>query len=161
METRMRILIGGGLVVLLAGGAACAQDARPPDPTPSHAVRQRPARADALEQRVQLLTHELDLDAAQQQAVRKILLVQREAVKHIREDPAIAPEELAPAVRLVGEQTADRIRAVLGEEQKKKYNRRLPDGALSTQTNADVEGWLRTVQGQTSDNPLGVTLPGH
>jgi hypothetical protein len=108
-----------------------------------------------------LLTHELDLDAAQQQAVRKILLVQREAIKHIREDPAIAPEDLAPAVRLVGEQTADRIRAVLGEEQKKKYNRRLPDGALSTQTNADVEGWLRTVQGQTSDNPLGVTLPGH
>jgi hypothetical protein len=152
---------GWGLVVaLLAAGMACAQDTGQPQADgPSHSLRQRPARADALEQRVQLLTHELDLNAQQQQSVRKILLGQREAVKQIWQDPTIAPAERAPAVRLVGERTADQIRAVLNDEQKKKYNRPVPDGELSTRANTDVEGWLRTVRGQTTGNPLGVTLP--
>jgi hypothetical protein len=91
--------------------------------------------------------------------VRKILLGQREAVKQIWQDPAIAPAERAPAVRLVGERTADQIRAVLNEEQKKKYNRPQPDGELSTRAHTDVEGWLKTVRGQATENPLGVTLP--
>jgi hypothetical protein len=125
----------------------------------AHSVRPRPARVDALEQRVQLLTHELDLNSGQQEAVRQILRGQRDAVRSIWQDAAISPAERAPAVRLVGERTADRIRGVLNEEQKKKYNRPTPDGALSTQANADVEGWLRTVLGETRENPLGVTLP--
>jgi hypothetical protein len=153
-------LYGVFLGALLAAGTACAQDAgQPQSGALPHSVRQRPARADALEQRVQLLAHELDLNAQQQQSVRRILLGQREAVKQIWQDPAIAPAERAPAVRLVGERTADQIRAVLNEEQKKKYNRPLPDGELSTRANTDVEGWLRTVRGQTTENPLGVTLP--
>ena len=56
---------------------------------------------------------------------------------------ATEPEDLAVAVRRVDDQTADRIRTVLSEDQKKKYNRPLPAGALSTQANADVEGGLR------------------
>ena len=139
------------LSMSLAAGTACAQDARRPHST----------RMDPLEQRVQLLTHELELSAGQQEAVRKILQGQREAVQHIWQDPAIDPAERAPAVRLVTERTADRIRAVLDDEQKKKYNRALPDGELSTRTNVDVEGWLRTARGQTSANPLGVPLPTH
>jgi hypothetical protein len=117
---------------------------------------------DALEQRVRLLTHELDLSAEQQGAVRQILRSQRESVQRIWQDPDIAPAERAPALRLLGERTADRIRAVLNEEQKKKYNRPVPEGALSAQASADVEGWLRATQGQTHENPLGVSLPaGH
>jgi Spy/CpxP family protein refolding chaperone len=145
---------------LLTTGAAIAQNAgQPQSGAPPHFARQRPTHADALERRVQLLTHELDLNAQQQQAVRKILLAQREAVKQIWQDPEIAPAERAPAVRLAGERTADEIRVVLNEEQKKKYNRPLLDGELSTRANTDVEGWLRTVRGQTTENPLGVTLP--
>lgn len=161
----MRTGVSSALLSLLLGaslaaGPVCAQDAGQPNPGASpHSVRQRPAHADALEQRVQLLTHELDLNAQQQEAVRKILLGQREAVKQIWQDPSIAPAERAPAVRLAGERTADQIRGVLNEEQKKKYNRPLPDGELSTRANTDVEGWLRTVRGQTTGNPLGVTLP--
>ena len=148
------------LGALLAAGAAGAQHVGQPQTDASHhSQRQRPARVDALEQRVQLLTHELDLNAQQQQAVRKILLGQREAVKQIWQDPAIAPAERAPAVRLVGERTADQIRAVLNEEQRNKYNRPLPDSELATRAGTYVEGWLKTVRGQTSANPLGVTLP--
>jgi len=114
---------------------------------------------DALEQRVQLLTHELALTDTQQEAVRQILRGQREAVRQIWQDPQISPAERAPAVRLMGERTADRIRAVLNDEQKKKYNRPMPDGALSTRANVNVEGWLKTVRGQAGENPLGVPLP--
>jgi hypothetical protein len=140
----VRWLCGALLGALLVVGAACAQP---------------PARTDALEQRVQLLTRELDLNAEQQQAVRGILRGQREAVKQIWQDPAISPAERAPAVRLLGERTADRIRAVLSADQKKKYNRPLPDAALSRQANVDVEGWLRAARGQSRENPLGVPLP--
>jgi hypothetical protein len=114
---------------------------------------------DPLEQRVQLLERELGLTSKQQEAVRQILRGQREAVRQIWEDPSISPAERAPAVRLLGERTADRIRAVLNEEQKKKYNRPTPDGALSAQANVDVPGWLRAARGQGRQNPLGVPLP--
>ncbi len=143
----MRILVGALLGAWLSAGIAFAQNApQPQDPAPAQPVRPHPAHVDALEQRVRLLTRELDLNAEQQHAVRQILLGQREQMKHIREDASIAPEDLAAAVRLAGEHTADRIRALLSEDQKKKYNRPLPDGALSTQANADVEGWLRTAR---------------
>ncbi len=152
----LSLLLGASM----AAGPACAEEAGQQQPAaPPHSLRERPVHVDALEQRVQLLTHELDLNAQQQQAVRKILLGQREAVKQIWQDPAIEPAERAPAVRLVGERTADQIRAVLNEEQKKKYNRPQPEGELSTRANTNVEGWLRTVRGQTTENPLGVTLP--
>ncbi len=120
---------------------------------------QPPARIDPLEQRVQLLARELDLNAEQQQAVRGILRSQREAVKQIWQDPAIAPAERAPAVRLLGEQTADRIRAVFSADQKKKYNRPLPEAALSTQANVDVEGWLRAARGQSRRILSGYRCP--
>lgn len=147
----MRTGVSSALLSLLLGASMAAG--------PACAQRQRPAHVDALEQRVQLLTHELDLNAQQQQAVRKILLSQREAVRQIWQDPAISPAERAPAVRLAGERTADQIRAVLNEEQKKKYNKPQPEGELSTRARTNVEGWLRTVRGQTTENPLGVTLP--
>ncbi len=159
-----RTLIGAVLVT----GTVCAQEAprdtesagtQQPVPHAARPVRPRPARIDPLEQRVQLLSHELDLNPEQQEAVRQILRGQREAVRRIWQDPAISPAERAPAVRLVGERTADRIRAVLSEEQKKKYNRPVPDGALSARASADVEGWLRTVRGQAQESPLGVPLP--
>ncbi len=128
-------------------------------PKATHYARPAQGRMDPLERRLKLLTRELDLNSDQQKAVREILQGQRAAVLQIWSDPAIAPAERAPAVRLVGERTADRIRAVLSEEQKKKYNRPLPDGALSAQASTDVAGWLKTVRGQTSENPLGVALP--
>ena len=131
-------LSGVILCAALAAGTVRAQTQQP--------VHPRPMRVDALEQRVQLLTHELDLKPEQQEAVRQILRGQREAVRQIWQDPQIAPAERAPAVRLVGERTADRIRAVLNDEQKKKYNRPLPDEALSTQANVDVDGWLKAVR---------------
>ena len=109
---RVRAVWGGFLCAVLVAGTAYAQD--------SHPVRPRPARVDALEQRVQLLTHELALTDTQQEAVRQILRGQREAVRQIWQDPQISPAERAPAVRLMGERTADRIRAVLNDEQKKK-----------------------------------------
>lgn len=167
---------------LLGAGWASAQNAEPAEPAQNAATaspiesasgaaagvvdkqpkanrRMRPTRVDPLEARVRLLSRELDLNPEQQHAVRQILQGQREAVRHIWQDPSIAPAERAPAVRAVSNQTADRIRAVLNEEQRKKYNRALPNEALTTQSNADVEGWLKAVRGQTSENPLGVPLP--
>jgi hypothetical protein len=151
------------LSVLLVAGAAGAQDLLQQRPAASIVsgahTRARAGHLDGLEQRVRLLTRELDLTAVQQEAVRQILQDQRESVQHLWHDSEIAPAERAPALRLIGERTADRIRAVLDEEQKKKYNRPVPEGALSAQASADVEGWLRATQGHSRENPLGVSLP--
>lgn len=160
LSPAVRLLCGALLGSVLAAGTLSAQETeKPAEAKHAQSTRQPSARADRLEQRVQLLTRELDLDLEQQGAVREVLRSQREAVKRIWEDTAISPAERAPAVRLVGERAADQIRAQLNEEQRKKYNRPLPDGALSTQANADVDGWLRATRGDSQENPLGVSLP--
>jgi hypothetical protein len=108
---------------------------------------------------VQLLTRELALDAKQQDQVRSILQDQREAVVRIWADPNLSPAERGPATRAAEERTADRIRAVLSEDQKKKYiapqpNQSVSAGLAAGATGSEVEKWLEAVRDQHS-------APGH
>jgi hypothetical protein len=102
-----------------------------------------------------LLTHELGLDVRQQAQVRAILQSQREAVTKIWADPDLSPEERGPATRAVEQQTGDRIRDVLTEEQKKKYNPPQPNQAVSAglssgASGADVEKWLEMARARNN-----------
>jgi Spy/CpxP family protein refolding chaperone len=128
-----------GLVVLPSTAVAepAAAGARPrPAPTQHESA--------ALEKRVTLLSAELSLDAQQQAQVRRILEDQREQVMRVWNDPSLAAANRVIATRIVSDRTADRIRAILTEEQKAKYNQaRKPRAAGENAASPSVEEWMK------------------
>ncbi len=112
--------------------------------TESDAVVAQPAppaaHENALDRRVRLLARELDLNARQQGKLREILEEQREAVQRVWSDNSLLPAERAPATREIGERTADRIRSLLTDEQRKHYNP--PRPTVPHESSPDVSKWM-------------------
>ena len=127
-----------GLVVL--PGTAVAEPAAAgaqPRPAPTQ-------HESALAQRVTLLSAELSLDAQQQAQVRRILEDQREQVMRVWNDSSLAAANRVSATRIISDRTADRIRAILTEEQKAKYNRaRKPRAAGENAASPSIEEWMK------------------
>ena len=98
----------------------------------------------ALGQRVTLLAAELSLDGQQQAQVRRILEDQREQVMRVWNDSSLAAANRVSATRIISDRTADRIRAILTEEQKAKYNQaRKPRAAGENAASPSVEEWMK------------------
>jgi len=116
------------------------------------AVRAAPVpqrHATALEQRVTLLAAELGLTAQQQAEVRGILEDQRQQVAKVWNDTAMPAAYRVNATRNISDQTGDRIRAVLTEEQKAKYNQpRKPRAATEHSDAPSVEAWMKATNSQ-------------
>jgi hypothetical protein len=99
-------------------------------------------RRSALEIRVARLTRALQLDPEQQGAVRRALQEQQQQVQQVWvAGPASAADRIA-AIRHVSAGTAERIRAVLSEEQRKRFNPPAPAGPESFRS-VNVEEWLQ------------------
>jgi hypothetical protein len=111
-------------------------------PSPAQPVPRARVRAGgSMQHRVDVLAQALQLDARQRTSLLTILEDQRQAVTKIWSDPALLPSERAPATRAVEERTADQIRGLLSEEQKKLYNPPKPQGTEPLPP--DVEGWMQ------------------
>jgi hypothetical protein len=119
--------------------ASAKQDAAPVPP--AHQATKRAPGA-GLDDRVKVFAKALDLDAAQQSQLRKILLGQRDAVRRVWTDKSLSPAERAPATRAASERTGDEIRAILNDEQRKKYNSASPAAAPDKGDERSVEQWL-------------------
>lgn len=136
-----RAMVPGLLAAFLAGpmparageGRGAAETAK------RHTPRKRPVHG--LEDRVKLLSKALGLDPRQQLELRKILQGQREEVTRVWSDTSVAPAYRVVATQAIGDRTADQIRALLNDEQKKKYNppRQAHQAAGSRQ---GVEDWM-------------------
>jgi hypothetical protein len=122
-----------------ASQAAVSQEA----PSPSGRTRQ-PAAAGTLDRRFKALSKALDLDARQQSELWKILDGQRQEVRKIWSNPALIPAERVPATRALQDRTADQIRAILTDEQKKRYNPPKPHGPQPDPP--DVEAWMKAAR---------------
>lgn len=109
-------------------------------PPPSRAMRR--GGASAIEKRVNVFAKVLALDSAQQAQLRKILMTQRETVLKIWSDKTLSPVERAPATLAAQRRTGDEIRAILNEEQRKKYNADKPATAPEQGDKRSVEQWL-------------------
>jgi hypothetical protein len=129
MAAIMVVAIGSASAAHAEAGVA----ARPPS---------RARVGGSLEHRVDVLAKALQLDARQRAELMAILDSQRQAVMKIWSNPALLPAERAPATRAVEERTADQIRALLSDEQKKRYNPPKPQGAQPSQ--ASVADWMQT-----------------
>lgn len=107
----------------LAWGAAIAADAVASVPVaPMHAGLQMHESASSLDVRVRRLARALDLSPPQQEQLRSILLKQEDQVRQAWADNSVPSSYRVLATRVISDQTADRIRAILNDEQKKKYN---------------------------------------
>jgi hypothetical protein len=124
--------------------AADAQDAAQ---LPQDAGRRRQS-VSPLERRVILLAKELGLDATQQAHVKKVLESQREQVARVWNDESIPPARRVSATQAIGDRTADDIRAVLNDEQRKKYIQpRRRDAPVGT-AGGDAEAWMKSGKGK-------------
>lgn len=117
----------------------------PAPPTPAtppktaHPTRHRPT----LDDRVKAFATALGLNPTQQVAVKKILEQRQLEMLQIRQDPSIDGGDRIGKLRALQDQTIERIRAVLNDDQKKKYD---PLAARNRQPALDqksVEDWLK------------------
>ena len=128
--------------LLLAGAPASAADPSPPPPPGGARPAGRSAHrrtVQSLEYRVQLLTRSLDLDAGQQARLRGLLVSQRDQLMRVRTDPDLVDRQ--GAIRAILARTGDGIRAMLNDEQRMKYQTKLPRDATRA-GEADVEYWM-------------------
>jgi predicted TIM-barrel enzyme len=128
------------LCVALLAAAGVAQK---PDSTgpvhQTHAVRRR-AR---LEDRVKVLAESLHLDDAQQVAVTKILEERQQETLRIRRDASISGSDRMAQFRAIQDRTVVRIRSVLNEEQKKKYDPLAVRRVEPAPEQRSVEDWIK------------------
>jgi hypothetical protein len=124
-----------------AGGAALTLDDLEAAAPVQDAASAR-KKVSPLDRRVMLLARELDLSATQQAQVKKVLEGQREQVARVWNDTSIPAARRVSATQAIGDRTADRIRALLNDEQRKKYIRpRQRDVAVGT-AGGDAEAWM-------------------
>jgi hypothetical protein len=130
------------LLLQLAFGPSWVFAQAPDTTVPQRQPTRPPVRRSNIDARVSNLTKTLELTPEQQSAVRKILEQRQQETLEIRRDPAISGSARIERFRMLQEGTVQRIRTVLNEEQKKKYD---PMAASHNQTVPEhsVEDWLK------------------
>lgn len=123
-------------VPLVAQGSGAAS--RTPD---THRVHNRAAII--IDERVKVLAKNLDLNEAQQSAVKKILEQRQQATLRIRLDQSLSADARYERFRALQDNTVERIRAVLTEEQKKKYDPLAVRRIQPEPQQHSVEDWLK------------------
>ena len=113
-------------------------------PQPANSTHRRPT----LDDRVKTLAATLNLDEAQQVAVKRILQQRQEEILRLRHDPSITGSTRIERLRALQDQTVQRIRLVLNDEQKKKYDPLAVRKAGPAPGQKSVEDWLKDTKPQ-------------
>lgn len=100
-------------------------------------------RRPSLDDRIKVLAKSLDLNEAQQSAVKKILEQRQQETLRLRLDPSMNGEARIDRVRALQENTVARIRAVLNDEQKKRYDPLAVRRIQPAPDQRSVEDWLK------------------
>jgi len=111
------------------------------------AVAQRGHRP-TIDDRVRVFARNLDLNEEQQAAVKKILEQRQQETLRIRQDASISGGARIERFRALQDHTIERIRAVLNEEQKKKYDPLAVRRATPAPDKKSVEDWLKVTTPQ-------------
>jgi hypothetical protein len=131
------LLPGACLAAQVAGAANSARQ--------THSAQ---VRRSIIDYRVKVLAKSLDLNPAQQAAVKQILEQRQQETLRIRLDPSLSGAARIERFRALQDNTVQRIRAVLNEEQKTKYDplavRKIPPAP----DQRSVEDWLKVTTPQ-------------
>jgi hypothetical protein len=126
------------LLIVSTGPPANGQLATPASPQPG--IR-RHYRKSSIDDVVRRLAKSLDLTPVQQSAVKTILEQRMQETLRIRRDSSLSGSERISHFRALQEHTVERIRAVLNEEQRKKYDP-LAARKVKPAQSPNVEEWL-------------------
>jgi Spy/CpxP family protein refolding chaperone len=139
LRCRASLLMALCLPILL--WATPARSQAPGTASPQRHVPRRYRRV-SIDDQVKGLAKSLDLNEAQQSAVKKILQQRQQATLRIQRDSSGANR--ISRLRALQVQTATQIRTVLNDEQRKKYN---PLGQRPPQpTQPSVEDWMKATR---------------
>jgi len=141
-----RLALAAALLMACAWGGGAAATEVEASAAAAHPAPRR-STGSGLEARVRLLTGKLGLDVRQQEALRQVLLEQREEVLAVWADESRPAAARVQATEAVGERTADRIRALLNESQRARYNRPRSKEAAPASPRPSVETWMKTAAG--------------
>jgi len=123
-------------------GSPTAEPAPAPTPVPvRRPVTRVRVRAKAPD-RVEALVKGLQLNEAQEAEVRRALKAQRDALRRLKSAPADPEVPRVAAIHAITSRTTDRIRAVLTDEQRKKYGQAMPGDLATGQGAPTVEEWM-------------------
>ena len=129
MKSLTRYLIGGALAATVFGLGtlvALADDAPPPPPPPHEGRPERgPGRMDP-EQRLKMMTEQLNLTADQQAKVRALFLENAPKMRALREDAALAPEQRREQMQKIRGEEREKLGGLLTPEQKAKWEQLRP-----------------------------------
>ena len=135
--------------VLAAPLVAQANDVAPATPAATPAQPTHPAyRRPTLDDRVKTLATSLGLNEAQQAAVKKILEQRQQETLRLRRDTSIPGSVRIERLRALQDQTVQRIRLVLNDEQKKKYDPLAVRQTGPAPGQKSVEDWLKVTTPQ-------------
>lgn len=124
-----------------AASAEEAEEAAAAAPATTHRMPRLP-----MDNRVRLLAKELKLDAHQQTEVTKVLQAQRAEVAKVWSDPLVSSALRIAATQAIGDKTAERIRALLNEEQRSQYIKPRQHEAPVGAPGGDVQKWIQNAQ---------------
>jgi hypothetical protein len=124
------------ILTVVADSEELTGNARAPQVASAHSA----PRAD---DRVRILSRALDLDAKQQSELRKVLERQREQIRKVWSDTSVPAGYRVIATRAISDKTADQIRALLNDEQKKKYNPPRQAHEAAAPSSTTVEDWMK------------------
>jgi len=106
-----------------------------------HGPSRRLTAAQSIDENVQRLARGLDLDPGQQVRLRTILVDQRRQLTQLRSGGSGASGNVTAMMWAIYDQTRTRIRAMLTEEQKKKYPAATPRDQTAP-AQADLKHWM-------------------
>jgi periplasmic protein CpxP/Spy len=101
-----------------------------------------------LEDQVARFSKSLNLSETQQSQLKRILEYRQAETRRIREDDSIAGEERIGRIRELQDGTVARIRAILDEEQRKKYDPLVVRQAQRSSPQTSVDEWMQAVRKQ-------------
>jgi hypothetical protein len=142
VATCNRILLRLALLITMLFPGACVPAQATKAAQPVHHVGP-PKKRQTLDDRVAQLARYLDLSEGQRSTLKDILVQNQQEILKMRGAPS-PPEGLQmDRFRAIEDKTAERIRAMLSEEQRKKYD---PLGARNSNSavqDVSVEDWLK------------------
>jgi hypothetical protein len=136
------LLLNVSLVSSALAQTTAVVPATPAPPTPSS--HRRPS----LDDRVKTLAVTLNLDQQQQVAVKRILEQRQQETPRLRHDTSITGSTRIERLRALQDQTVQRIRLVLNDEQKEKYDPLAVRQAGPAPGQKSVEDWLKVTTPQ-------------
>lgn len=137
---RVLLLLTLGGPFLLSPTSVYAQAAKVENPEPQ---KPRHYKASSIDSRVNTFAKNLDLTEAQKSAVKRILEERQQQSFRIRQDSSISGADRIEKFRLLQQSTVARIRAVLNEEQRQKYEPFATEKLKQTTPERSVEDWLK------------------